>query len=442
MTLNPCYTANRKIKVEGIFLHSIGCPQPNAKVIIKSWNSPDYENACVHGFIDGNTGEIIQTLPWDHRGWHCGKGNNGSGNNTHIGIEMCEPACIKYIKGATFECYDKEEAVAVSKRTWESAVKLFGYLCNLYELDPLKDGVILGHEEGYYRGISSNHGDPAHMWRQLGMKDYTMDSFRKAVKEEMARQVKEEKEEKESLKGNNDEEKIWNYLSEKIGNNYGTAGLMGNLYAESALSSINLQDTFNKKLGYSDKDYTDAVDNGSYNNFIKDSAGYGLAQWTYWSRKQSLYNHVKSKNKSIGDLKCQLDYLMDELTKDFKNVLSSLENATSVREASDIVLTKFEQPANQGTKVQEERAKYGQIYYDKYVATREPLYIVQVGAFSIKKNAENSQIRLKKAGYETIIVKEGAYYRLQAGAFSKKDNATNLVNKLNKAGFKAIIKEK
>ena len=35
-----------------------------------------------------------------------------------------------------------------------------------------------------------------------------------------------------------------------------------------------------------DKQYTAAVDNGSYKNFVNDSAGYGLAQWTYSSRKQ------------------------------------------------------------------------------------------------------------------------------------------------------------
>ena len=78
--------------------------------------------------------------------------------------------------------------------------------------------------------------------------------------------------------------------------------MMGNLFAESALSPINLQNTYNTKLGYSDAAYTEAVDNGKYKNFVKDSAGYGLAQWTYWSRKEALLNYAKSKGKSIGDL--------------------------------------------------------------------------------------------------------------------------------------------
>ena len=72
LTKNPCYTAGRKITVKGLMLHSVGCPQPKASVFINSWNSPSYDNACVHGFIDGNDGTVYQTLPWNHRGWHCG----------------------------------------------------------------------------------------------------------------------------------------------------------------------------------------------------------------------------------------------------------------------------------------------------------------------------------------------------------------------------------
>ncbi|MBQ3388392.1 MAG: hypothetical protein IJG60_04180 [Thermoguttaceae bacterium] len=86
------------------------------------------------------------------------------------------------------------------------------------------------------------------------------------------------------------EEIIWNYLYEKIGNPYGTAGLMGNLYAESTLHSNNLQNSYERKLGMTDDEYTDAVDSGTYENFVRDAAGYGLAQWTFWSRKRRFSN--------------------------------------------------------------------------------------------------------------------------------------------------------
>ena len=184
LTRNPCYTAGRKITVKGLMLHSVGCPQPKASAFISSWNSASYDSACVHGFIDGNDGTAYQTLPWNHRGWHCGSGSKGSGNNTHIGVEMCEPACIKYTSGSNFTCSDTATAKAVAKRTYETAVELFAMLCEKYSLDPLADGVIISHREGCARGIASNHGDPEHLWTQLGM-GYTMDSFRKAVKAAM-----------------------------------------------------------------------------------------------------------------------------------------------------------------------------------------------------------------------------------------------------------------
>lgn len=184
LTKNPCYTAGKKITVKGLMLHSVGCPQPRASVFINSWNRADYDNACVHAFIDGNDGTVYQTLPWNHRGWHGG----GACNNTHIGVEMCEPACIKYIGGSTFTCFDKATAKAVAKRTYEAAVELFAMLCKEYDLNPTADGVIISHAEGHKSGIASNHGDPEHLWRQLGM-GYTMDGFRKDVKAAMKETV-------------------------------------------------------------------------------------------------------------------------------------------------------------------------------------------------------------------------------------------------------------
>lgn len=80
-------------------------------------------------------------------------------------------------------------------------------------------------------------------------------------------------------------EKIWKYLKAQGFTDYGVAGLMGNLYAESGLIPNNLENTYSTKLGLSDSEYTAKVDNGTYTNFVKDSAGYGLAQWTYWTRK-------------------------------------------------------------------------------------------------------------------------------------------------------------
>ena len=180
LTNNPCYKTGRKITVKGLMLHSVGCPQPSAAVFVRNWNKASYDRACVHGFIDANTGDVYQCLPWNHRGWHGG----GSSNNTHIGVEMCEPACIKYTGGATFTCSDPATAKAAVDRTYKAAVELFAMLCKQFNLDPLKDGVILSHKEGCARGVASNHGDPEHLWNQLGT-GYTMNGFRAAVKAAM-----------------------------------------------------------------------------------------------------------------------------------------------------------------------------------------------------------------------------------------------------------------
>ena len=168
------------------------------------------------------------------------------------------------------------------------------------------------------------------------------------------------------ISGNSNEEKIWNFLYGKIGNSYGVAGLMGNLKAESGLLPNNLQNSYERSLGYSDASYTAAVDSGKYTNFVRDSAGYGLAQWTYWSRKENLLKYAKSKGTSIGDLTMQLEFLWNELSSGYSSVVSTLKSAKSVFEASNAVLLKFERPANQGTTVQNTRASFGQEYFNKY----------------------------------------------------------------------------
>lgn len=160
------------------------------------------------------------------------------------------------------------------------------------------------------------------------------------------------------------EKQMFDYLVAGGLSPIGAAALMGNFQAESNFNARNLQNSFQAKLGHTDDSYTEAVDNGSYTNFVRDGAGYGLAQWTYWSRKENLLNFAKSAGKSIGDKLMQLDFTLWELNG-YKAVLQVLKTATSIREASDVVLKKYEQPANQSEAVQKLRAGYGQEIYDR-----------------------------------------------------------------------------
>ena len=175
LTQNDCYKTNRTINVKGLMLHSVGCPQPSASVFVRTWNRSGLQ-ACVHAFIDGNDGTVYQTLPWNHRGWHGG----GKSNNTHIGVEMCEPATIKYTGGSSFKDLDPVATKKVVLRTYNAAVELFAYLCKQYKLNPMTD--IISHREGNSLGIASNHGDPEHLWKSFGL---SMDGFRKDVQTQM-----------------------------------------------------------------------------------------------------------------------------------------------------------------------------------------------------------------------------------------------------------------
>lgn len=174
-----------------------------------------------------------------------------------------------------------------------------------------------------------------------------------------------------SLVGNTNEEKIWNFLIGKGLSKAGAAGLMGNLYAESGFRPNNLQNSYENKLSFTDDAYTAAVDQGSYGNFVHDCAGYGLAQWTFWSRKEALLKYAQAAGASIGDLEMQLGFLMKEL-EGYSSVISVLRSSASVKEASDTVLLKFERPADQSEAVQVKRAGYGQTYYDKYAGGDNP----------------------------------------------------------------------
>lgn len=219
-----------------------------------------------------------------------------------------------------------------------------------------------------------------------------------------------------SLNGNSNEEKIWNFLSNKGLNDFGIAGLMGNIYAESGLIPTNLQNTYERSLGYSDMEYTKAVDNGSYTNFVKDAAGYGLCQWTYWSRKQNLLNYAKSKSKSIGDLEMQLDFLYKELSENYSSILSVLKNATSILQASNEVLTKFERPADQSDSVKTKRASYGQVYYDKFHKSSE-----QGG--NVMSNTVDKVITIAKAEVGYLEKSASAYKKNPAILDKKTDGA-------------------
>ena len=245
-----------------------------------------------------------------------------------------------------------------------------------------------------------------------------------------------------ALKGNTREEQIWNFLKTEIGNDYGAAGLMGNLHAESGLNPQNLENLCERRLKEAGKSYctdetfTSAVDNGTIGReeFLhplpNKQYGYGLAQWTSAGRKAGLYDLVKSKGKSIGDLETQLEFLCYELRNSYKSVLSILKSATGIKEASDVVLIKFENPKNKSDSVKNERAGYCQTFFDKYAVGVKKMNIM-VGSARID---ENGKLSGGAAGDQTgTEVSTQTYYLHSKGWYLLRPKDVSVANAIAKA---------
>lgn len=169
LTGSACYAAGKTITPKGIMVHSTATPGAMASRFITAWNKAD-ATVCPHAVLD-DTG-VYQLLPWNHRGWHCGR----SGNDTHIAFEICEPAGIVYnSSGSAIVSYDAAANAKYFTAVWNNAVALCFTLCREYHLTA---DSILCHSEGYAKGIASNHADVMHWFPKHNK---TMDDFRADV---------------------------------------------------------------------------------------------------------------------------------------------------------------------------------------------------------------------------------------------------------------------
>ena len=186
------------------------------------------------------------------------------------------------------------------------------------------------------------------------------------------------------------EGKLWNYFLNVFGNEKAVAGLLGNIKAESDFLPNNLQNSFEKTLG-SDVEYTRKVESKEISRaaFSHDGAGYGLCQWTFWSRKEGLYDYLKENGMPIDSLFGQAYFCIYELK--CNNLLEPLKRCETIREASDLILTKYEMPADQSEAVKKLRCSYGE---DIYKRNHKPVECNDV-TISIQK-IENELENIKK----------------------------------------------
>lgn len=159
-----------------------------------------------------------------------------------------------------------------------------------------------------------------------------------------------------TLTGANNAEQIWNYLKSQGFSDAGIAGIMGNLQQESGLRADNVQN----HMGYEDADYVAAIKSGaiSRDEFIHDSRGFGIAQWTYHTRKAALYDTLGPQN--IDSLAGQLSFMVNEMGDD---LTGKLKSATSVNDATDVFQYTYERA---GKPNMENRRNQANGFYSTY----------------------------------------------------------------------------
>lgn len=139
---------------------------------------------------------------------------------------------------------------------------------------------------------------------------------------------------------------IYNQLRKHGLSKVGALALMGNWECESNNEPCRLQGDFDSSRQKS-KQYAANVDNGSIakSQFMRDAKGWGLAQWTFWSRKAALYDYCTSEGYSIADEEAQIGFAVLELKRVYPSVFDVLCQTDDLYNATDIVCRKYEQPA-------------------------------------------------------------------------------------------------
>lgn len=381
MNINRTYigTINRTAandlgRIKYIVIHYFG-GLASATNLGKYWQN-SYAGASAHYGIDHN-GDVYQYVEDKDIAWHCGANSYVHPlcrNANSIGIEMAVRKKNTSTQNATDRDWYFEEA------TVQSAIELTKMLMKKYNIPA--DRVIRHYDvTGKICPNPFVYNEGSRTWT------YFKNEIAKIQNGPVTAPTP-------IPDASTTAGYIWNEFQKAGYPDYAIAGIMGNLEKESALIANNLQNSYEKTLNMNDDGYTAAVDGGIYtkDQFIHDKAGYGLAQWTFWSRKKALYEFVKeARGLSIGNMTGQVAFLIHELDKDFSGLVKKLKSATSVREASDLVLTEFEKPADMSEIVKQNRAAAAQKYFDTFADRKQTS--PQPITFSVKVTATDLRIR-------------------------------------------------
>lgn len=342
-------TANRNSpRNKAITRISIHCyvGQVTAKQGCDYFASTSRKASC--NYVVGKDGSIGLSVPERDRSWCTSSADN---DNRAVTIETASDTTHPYT--VTDKAYNAllDLCTDICKRNGKKKLLWFGNKTETLNYSPKSSEMVLT----VHRWFASKACPGDYLYKRHG-----------AIAEEVTRRLNET-----TVETDSDHAKtIWDYFLIKLGNEYGVAGLMGNLAAESGLHPDRVQGDI-PYSSYS-QEYTAKVDSGaiSESDFVNNGpggGGYGLAQWTFYTRKQGLYDLWKSGGySSIGSIELAMDYLWKELQESYSGVVDTLRNATSIREASDKVLHDFERPADQSESVEEKRENLAIKYYNMF----------------------------------------------------------------------------
>ena len=405
---SPNRDKNRSHKVIYFTPHCM-VGQMSAKRCGELFSRSSYQASSNYGI--GTDGEIAGYVDEEDRSW-------------------CSSSAWNDNRAITVECAsDTKHPYAMNEKVWDSLVNLAFDICQRYG----KTKLLWFNDKQTtmdYRPKDNEMVITVQLYNRLGkladqvnaMLDSVVLAIDKRVKEHPSRGVLITTEDDRAFY-------IWRFLKEKGLGDYAIAGLMGNLYIESALRPNNLQNSFEKKLGMTDNGYTNAVNSGKYTNFIHDKAGYGLAQWTWWSRKQALLYFAQRNKSSIDDLDMQLSFLWEELHA-YAHVMVVNNDKSGI------------------TKALNARTNAGKVFYDKFADNAAALpktsqgFYIQYGAFGSKNNAKKRLYEVQSKDLEAEISKFDGYYRVIDGYFVTAEDAHKAAVKAREVGFNVIIKER
>ena len=141
-------------------------------------------------------------------------------------------------------------------------------------------------------------------------------------------------------------QEIYNQLRQGGLSQAGALAMMGNWQCESGLEPNRLQGDFSPYRTVS-KDYVRRIENFTLqrDQFAHDAKGFGLAQWTYYSRKQALWDAWHKSGLSIASAELQVKFALYELQSDYSGLLGYLRTTNDLFEATARICREFERPA-------------------------------------------------------------------------------------------------